>query len=494
MAGEIPVLTEDLQTNTQTLQNMLGKNPDVVLRRLIIHDAAKEAAMIYIEGLVDKREIHEHILMPLMKPDTDSTEGNMENKQIKQWLITEAIPVSTVQPVQQVEECMQAIFAGNTVLLVQGIAEAFVIGTGNWETRPIEEPITESVIRGPREGFVESIRKNTAIIRRKIKDPNLVFLPYKVGRRSQKDLYVVYIKEIANQALIDEVKSRIERIDIDGVEESGYVEQLIEENYLSPFSQTQNTERPDRVVQALLEGRVAILLDGTPFVLLAPVTFSMLMSSPEDYYERWIPGSLIRLLRYIAVFLSLFLPALYISFISYNHGMIPTKLAISISASREGVPFPSIVEAFIMEVTVEILREAGIRLPKTIGQAVGIVGALVIGQAAVEAGIVSPITVIVVSLTAISSFSFPQYGAAIAIRIMRFSMMIAASFLGLFGVILMSIFLIAHLVKLKSFGVSYLAPFAPIYLRDWKDGLLRLPFFTLRKRTRITKPKDSTRR
>ena len=219
----------------------------------------------------------------------------------------------------------------------------------------------------------------------------------------KKELVVAFIKDLASTELVEEIKSRIQKIDIDSVLESGYIEQLIEDNYLSPFPQIQNTERPDRVISALMEGRVAILLDGTPFVLIAPVTFSMLLQSPEDYYERWIPGTLLRLLRFMTAFVSLFAPALYISFISFHPGLIPTKLAISIIGSREGVPFPALIEALIMEVAIEVLREAGLRLPKPIGPAMGIVGGLIIGQAAVEAGIVSPIMVIVVAVTAISS-------------------------------------------------------------------------------------------
>ncbi|MCY8410836.1 spore germination protein, partial [Bacillus haynesii] len=232
------------------------------------------------------------------------------------------------------------------------------------------------------------------------------------------------------------VKKRIEKIDIDDVLESGFVEQLIEDNYLSPFPQVQSTERLDRVMSALMEGRVAILLDGTPFVLIVPVTFSMLLQSPEDYYERWLPSSLIRIMRIGAAMISLLGPALYISFISFHPGLIPSELAISITGTRVGVPFPSLIEALIMEVAIEILREAGLRLPKPIGPAMGIVGGIIIGEAAVQAGIVSPIMVIVVAVTAISSFAIPQYSAGISLRMLRFVAMFCAAVFGLYGVIM----------------------------------------------------------
>ncbi len=291
----------------------------------------------------------------------------------------------------------------------------------------------------------------------------------------KKELVVAFINDLASTELVDEIKNRIQKIDIDSVLESGYIEQLIEDNYLSPFPQIQNTERPDRVISALMEGRVAILLDGTPFVLIAPVTFSMLLQSPEDYYERWLPGTLLRLLRFMTAFVSLFAPALYISFISFHPGLIPTKLAISIIGSREGVPFPALIEALIMEVAIEVLREAGLRLPKPIGPAMGIVGGLIIGQAAVEAGIVSPIMVIVVAVTAISSFTIPQYSVGITLRILRFVAMFCAAIFGLYGVILFFLLLCSHLVKLKSFGVPYTSPAVPYRFSDWKDFMVRMP-------------------
>jgi spore germination protein len=293
---------------------------------------------------------------------------------------------------------------------------------------------------------------------------------------------------------VEEVRKRIKKIDIDDLLESGYVEQLIEDNYLSPFPQVQSTERPDRVIGALLEGRVTILLDGTPFALIVPVTFSMLLQSPEDYYERWIPGTLIRLLRFGAALMALLGPALYISFVSFHPGLIPTKLSISIIGTREGVPFPSLIEALFMEIAIEILREAGLRLPKPIGPAIGIVGGLIIGDAAVQAGIVSPIMVIVVAVTAISSFAIPQYNAAITLRILRFVAMFCAAVYGLYGVILFFLFLCSHLVKLKSFGVPYVSPAVPYQIKDWKDFIIRMPLKMMKRRPKMMHTKDSIRK
>lgn len=306
-------------------------------------------------------------------------------------------------------------------------------------------------------------------------------------------MVIAYIKEIADPNLVEEVKKRIQTINIDDVAESGYVEQLIEDNYLSPFTQVQNTERPDRVFAALMEGRVAILLDGTPFALIVPVTFSMLLQSPEDYYERWLPSTLIRLLRYLAAAITLFAPSIYISFVSFHQGLIPTKLALSMMGTREGVPFPAIIEALIMEVAIEILREAGLRLPKPIGPTMGIVGGLVIGEAAVQAGIVSPIMVIVVAITAISSFAIPQYNAGISLRMLRFGAMFFAALFGLYGVILFFLLLCSHLVKLKSFGVPYVSPTVPYRASDWKDFMVRMPLMMMKRRPKLLHTKDSSR-
>lgn len=269
---------------------------------------------------------------------------------------------------------------GSTALLIDGIPQAFLLGTVKKQNRSIKEPLSEALVRGPRTGFTEELSTNTALLRQQGKNDQLTLQRFEVGTRLKKDLIIAYMNDIAEPKVVEEVRKRVRGIEIDHLPESGYVEQLIEDNYLSPFPQVQSTERPDRVISELMEGRVAILLDGTPFALIVPVTFSMMLQSPEDYYERWFPSSLIRLLRFIAAMITLFAPALYISFISFHPGLIPTKLAISISGTRQGVPFPSLIEALFMEVAIEILREAGLRLPKPIGPAIGIVGGLIIGK------------------------------------------------------------------------------------------------------------------
>ncbi|HGH0915758.1 TPA: spore germination protein [Bacillus cereus] len=400
------------------------------------------AVLVFIEGLSDKELIDTHIMKSLMCNFYDEYKGespNVKESISKEFIKNRVLPISGVEEVQSVQKMMSKVLIGSTALLIDGLTGAFILNT-------------------------------------------------------KKELVIAFMKEISDPELVEEVKKRIQKINIDNVPESGYVEQLIEDNYLSPFPQVQSTERPDKVIAALMEGRVAILLDGTPFALIVPVTFSMMMQSPEDYYERWIPGTLIRLLRFGTAIISLFAPALYISFISFHPGLIPTKLAISIIGGREGVPFPAIIEGLFMEIAIEILREAGLRLPKPIGSAMGIVGGLIIGQAAVEAGIVSPIMVIVVAATAISSFALSHYSTAIPLRILRFVAMFFAAIFGLYGVVLFFLFICSHIARLKSFGVPYASPAVLYQFSDWKDFMVRMPIQMMKRRPKMLNLKDYVRK
>ncbi len=484
--------TGNITIDLDQIRKELGHNSDVIFREFYLGNTGIRAAIIFLYGLTDKEIINKYILKSLMANFPER--HNHREVSLKEFITNQALSISDLTEVNNLHDTVSKILTGNTALLVDGIQEVIILGTTKAKARNIEEPVSEALVRGPRIGFTETLSDNTAILRQHGCNHNLSIIQIQVGERSKKELVIAFINDIADPALVDEVKKRIKTINIDDLPESGYVEQLIEDNYLSPFPQVQNTERPDRVFSALMEGRIAILLDGSPFALIVPVTFSMLLQSPEDYYERWIPGSLIRLLRFLAAFLSLFAPSMYIAFISFHPGLIPTKLALSIISSREGVPFPALIEALIMEISIEILREAGLRLPKPIGPAMGIVGGLIIGEAAVQAGIISPIMVIVVSLTAISSFAIPQYSAGITLRILRFVAMFCAAVFGLYGIILFFLILCSHLVKLKSFGVPYVSPAVPYRISDWKDFILRMPLSMMKRRPKMLDTKDSIRK
>lgn len=390
-------------------------------------------------------------------------------------------------------ECIDSISNGNPILLFDGFDEAFSLGLVKFEKRSIEEPEAETSIRGPREGFTESIGINTSLIRRIIKDPSLKIKNINIGKYTNTKVSIFYIKGLVDNTLIEEIENRLNRIDIDGVLESGYIEQFIEDNPYSPFPQLLYTERPDVVSANLLEGRAALMIEGTPFSLIAPVSFFSLFQSQEDYYERFWIGTFIRILRFLFLIVSLFLPSVYVAITTYHQEMVPTDLLLSIASSKEGVPFPALVEAIMMEIAFEALREAGIRLPKQVGSAVSIVGALVIGQAAVQAGIVSAPMIIVVSITGIASFMIPRYSIGLAIRLLRFPIIILAGSLGLIGVMLAFILLIIHLSTLRSFGVPYLSPIDTLQENPLKDTLIRSPLWKMSKRPHLTGKFNATR-
>jgi spore germination protein KA len=337
------------------------------------------------------------------------------------------------------------------------------------------------------------LRINTSLVRRKIKDPRLWLETISIGSITKTNVTMMYLNGIAKPSVIDEARSRLKAIDIDGVLEGGYIEEQIEDSKYSIFPTVFNTELPDSVAAQLLEGKVAILVDGTPNVLLVPTQFVSFVQSSEDYYQRALYSSLLRLLRFVSGFISLLLPSLYIAITTFHRDMLPTSLLISLAAQREGVPFPAFIEAVAMEITFEILREAGLRMPRAIGQAVSVVGTLVIGQAAVEAGIVSAAMVIVVSVTAISTFTVPAYSMSIPVRMLRFAFMGLAASFGLFGIIMGFFTLLLHLCSLRSFGEPYMAPLSPFIAAEQQDALIRLPRWLHFKRPSSTQKGNRNR-
>lgn len=478
-------LASQLTNNIQQIKQLLDGPNDLMIRELQLDNNKKlKCAVVYMDGLIDKQLVQESIIKNLQsfasnqKDPKDSTESFDS-------IYQSFLSIHTVEKETTIENVVNGILSGKTALLIDGQATAIILSTKGGEARSIEAPTSEMVVRGPRAAFVESLGSNLALLRKSLQTPSLRFQTHQIGLRSKKGLVVAYVNGVVNPAILEEVNRRIKSIDIDDAPESGYVEQWIEDSFLSPFPQINNTERSDRASAALLQGKVVILLDGSPFVLIAPFTMGDFLKSPEDYYERWLIGSFLRFLRYIAVFFAMLLPALYISLISVHPGLLPTDMALSIAATREAVPFPPVVEAFLMVLTMELLQEAGLRLPSPIGQTIGIVGGLVIGDAAVSAGVVSPIMVIVIGLTAISAFATPSFSIGVSFRLLRLGFMIAAAILGLYGIILVYIMVMIHMVNLKSFGIPYTTPFAPTRLRDWKDLVLRAPMTFLMRRPKF---------
>ncbi|MBA1334823.1 MAG: Nutrient germinant receptor inner membrane subunit A (GerKA/GerAA/GerBA) [Firmicutes bacterium] len=474
----------DLRKNLQFFKERLKDCDDVVYREFSVGSKSQYGfAIIYVDGMVDKFLINEEILKSLMLEVTRSRPSpGLFSDNIYSLTLKGAVTSGEVKEEEYLDKAMTSLLSGDTLLLVDGYRKVIVIGSKGWTNRGVQEPQTESVVRGPREGFSETLRINTSLLRRRLKDPNLKIKQLQMGKQSKTDIAVAYMDNIVNRGVLEEVNRRLEAIDIDGVMDSGYIEQMIEDNWFSPFPQVQNTERPDKVAAALLEGRVAIICDNTPFVLLVPATLNILFQASEDYYERWFVASAIRLLRYVSASVSYLFPAVYIAITSYHPGLIPTDLALYIAGTRSTVPFPAFIEALLMEATLELLREAGIRLPGPIGQTIGIVGGLVIGTAAVDAGLVSPIMVIIVSLTAIASFTISSYNIAIPFRLLRFMLMLLALILGLYGIMIGILITLVHLCSLKSFGVPYLSPLVGTPYYELKDSFIKAPRISMQKR------------
>ncbi|MGG0487381.1 spore germination protein [Priestia aryabhattai] len=472
-----------LSDNLNIIKQKTGNSSDVVIREIKIgENYDMRTAIVYIEGIVDNQSIQEYMLQSIMK---DNNKNKINRYNVIDLFSKDIMTIGNISPITNFDDLFGALMAGDTLILVDGVEQALSASTAGGEKRSIAESTTEMVVRGPKGAFTESLGTNTAMVRRIIKTPDLWMESIKVGRVTKTDVTFMYIHGIANDKVVNEVRERLERIDIDSILESGYIEQLIEDQTATPFPTVYNTERPDVVAGNLLEGRIAIFVDGTPFVLIAPAVFIQFFQSAEDYYARFDIATSIRLLRILMFMISLIAPATYVAVTTFHQEMVPTTLIVAIAAQREAVPFPAFVEALLMELTFEILREAGIRLPKAIGSAVSIVGALVIGQAAVQASIVSPAMVIIVSITAIASFATPSFNMAISARLIRFLFMIGAATFGFYGIILCLLMMVVHLCSLRSFGIPYMSPFAPFILVDNGDTILRLPWWTLRQRPRL---------
>lgn len=475
--AENRVLKKQLTDNIKEIHKIFTEAPDLVVREFIIKQTSNKAALIFLSGASDPVKINDSVLYPLL------FEENVEKE--KQDPAVSLGHIAAVNTYKKVEE---AILQGNSVLLVDNAAEAFVFATEGWPSRSLESPKTDPSLRGAHVGFSESGNQNIALVRKYIQNSELKINNYIVGKRGHSNVYVLYLKDVTDPQLLQILEERIQKIDVDAVINSGSLSEYIEDNSFSPFPQLLVTERPDTAASELLNGRIVIILDKSPDVLIAPVTFSSFFKSIDDFGIRWLAASFTRIIRYLGFYIAIFLPAIYIAVITFHSEILPLKLLFSIGVSRERVPFQPLIEAFIMEITLEMLREAAVRLPTPISQTVGVVGGIVIGQAAVEAGIVSNVMVIVVALTAISSFIIPNYDMGSAIRLIRFPMMILASLFGFLGVIVGFMLMLTHFITLKSLGTPYSIPLSPLRLSDLKDVIFRLPQWSLIKRPTSTNP------
>ncbi len=488
-------LSQNLSINLNKIRSVLGLSSDIIIHKIKIgSEGTLDAAIIYIDGLVERNLVNQDILRPLMlhmqmvKADT---QGAQAQSNILEFIQTNVLTAGEITPLSYVSTVTDAVLAGNTAILLEGFNQALAINLPGWKTRGLEEAKNEMSIRGPRIGFNETLRTNTALLRRIIRDSRLTFDSLQIGHRTKTDVSVVYIKGLAQDSLIEEVKQRLKRIDTDAILDMGYIEQFIEDKPSSIFPHVGNSERPDITAAQIMEGRAAILVDGSPFALSVPMLFIEAFQNPEDYYSRPYYASALRWLRFLAFEISIYLPGVYVALVNFHPELLPTPLLITVAAAREGTPLPSIFEALMMVILFEILREAGLRMPRTLGQAVSIVGTLVVGQVAVQAGLVGAPIVMILATTAVASFVSPPLADLGAI--LRFLFVIAAGFLGMFGVVVLSIELISQLAALRSFGVPYFSPIAPVNMSDLKDVFLRAPLWSMKNRPQSIGAQDSDR-
>ncbi|MGQ9557005.1 MAG: spore germination protein [Desulfurispora sp.] len=475
----------ELTANIQFLQQAFSNAPDFVLREIPLSGQCyNKLAIAYLDGMVDLDVVNRDILAPLVFAGEKALLCLEENP---------AVNTAKMKKSRQMPDVLTAILTGLAVLFVNGLEYAYIFDVITYPARPVGQPITESTIRGPQEGFTEVLRINITQIRRRIKDPDLKVNIYKVGQRTQTDVALFYVRDLTPPAYLQEIEKRLQTIQIDGVLDTGYLEQMIADHPNAVFPQALTVERPDRMVANLLEGRAALMVDGSPFALILPVSFWQLFQSPDDYYQRWIMSSFIRLLRLLAVLVALLLPATYISVVYFHYELIPQGLIIAIAQDRSRLPYGPLVEVLFMELTLEVLRETGLRIPGTLGPTISIVGGLVIGDAAVKADLVSPIMVIVVALTALSSLTIPSFDTAYGIRLLRFVFSILAALLGGFGMAVGVYMLTIYLSSMRSLTVPFWAPVMPLFYSDIRDTFIRAPWRLLSRRPDYLRPLDAIR-
>ncbi|WPC42463.1 spore germination protein [Clostridium sp. JS66] len=465
-----------LQQNLDNIKNLMGNGMELVTKSFVIGNKNPvEASIIYVNGLVNKDMIDKDILSPLML----HVQEDLSNiPQIEEYVCKKYIIMSNTQLETDINKAVDAIKRGKTSVLIEGHSSFIIIDTTGGNFRSITDPMNETSVRGPRDSFIESLETNVSIIRRRLKDRNLKTEKVIIGVRSQTDLVIMYIDDIVDKNLLKKIKDRISVIDVDGVTANSIVEQLIEEHPYSIFPQSFATERPDIVQSNLLEGRIAVLMDGSPFAMTVPSLFGDFFQTVEDYYHRTLVASFVRIIKYIAGFIVITLSSVYVTLIKFNSELIPLTFIQSIIESRKGIALTPFMSILSMNLVIEFLREGGLRLPSKIGQTISVVGGIIIGDAAIKAKIVSSLTLLVVGITTVASFLIPNYEMSLSIRLLNYPMLILANWLGALGIAIGWFFLIAYLCSLDSYGVPYFS----FHKSDLKDILIRAPIWKMNKR------------
>lgn len=465
---------------SQYLKNLFVKSGDVLVREIKTAKYKVPMHIFCVDGLVNSAVFDQAILRPFA--DNTAVRECKNQQELYDAMFTGMAYHGFASKVKDMDQLIQGVMSGMAGLIFDELHDAILFDVRGFDKRSVSEPSDEGVMKGAKDCFIEVLRTNTALIRRRIRSRYLVIEQMTVGRVNRADIAIAYLSNIVNMENVEQLKKAIKKIDIDNTPTPAFIEEFISSNRNSIFPQVMYTQRPDRCSSNLTDGRVALIIDGMPFVYILPCQFPILMQSPEDYAENFVIGSCLRTIRYLALILTIILPGLYIAITTFQHQMLPIEQALSIQNAKVNVPFSSAVEVFGLLLSFEIIIEAGLRLPKTVGQAMSIVGGLVVGQAAVSANLISPAVVIVIAFTGIAGFTLPNQDLANAVRVLRFGIALLATFVGFFGIIIGITLIIIHLCSLDNYGVAYLSPFVDAEHKTHKDTLFRFPvrFFKYR--------------
>lgn len=474
--------------NSKAIKELFSQSGDILVRPIKINQNDITFHIFCVDGLINTTLVDEAILQSLT---TDQFIKDFKTERaVMDYLLSGGAYHVFTKEESDYQLLLKYVLSGMVAFLFDREQKAIVYDIRMFEKRSVSEPSEEGVIKGAKDSFIEVMRINTALIRRRIRSEFLVIESLSAGKVSKTDMSLCYISNIANMETVNKIKEKIKAIDIDSISTPAFIEEYLVENKKSLFPQIMFSQRPDRIAANLSDGRIALVVDGMPFVYLLPCQLVMLMQSPEDYANHFLVGSALRMIRYISMIVTLFLPAFYIAATTYQNQMLPVQLALSTQSAKQNVPFSSSTEVLGLLISFEILIEAGLRLPKSVGTAMSILGGIVVGQAAVTANIVSPLVVVIVSLAGIAGFIMPNQDLSSGIRVTRFAFSLLAAVGGFLGLAVGLIILLTHLCSLDNYGVAYLSPFVDIDESNHKDTIFRFPIKYFRKRTKKLAPEN----
>ncbi len=480
-------ITGNILESRKTMKEIFKDCGDIVFRDFTA-GAHIPLFLVFTDNMVNSASIEESILNNVMNRCREE-----EAEGLLPVLTEQVISGFDVQKAETFEKAAEGVLSGDTLIFMEGSNYALRASTKSFPNRGVSKAETEVVVQGPKDAFTELLAFNLVLIRRRIQDVRLKVKRKKVGTIGKNDAAIMYLSHLVRPDMLAKVEKQLENLQLNGILDTGTAEQLLEKHRMSPFPQLQMTERPDKAAAALMEGRIVVLLDNSPFVILLPATLNLFFQAAEDYYERWEIMSFIRILRYVAAFFAVALPGLYIALSVYHPSLLPTALAVQIAKTRLHIPFSVVSEVVVMELAFELLREAGIRLPSPVSSTIGIVGGIIIGSAAVEAGLVSPAVVIISALTGICTFVIPNSAIVSGLRLSKYGIILLSSLFGLFGFWVGLLFLLVHLSGLSSYGIPYLYPFCSATVNDDKDladSIIRLPLRKINNHSIFGKRKE----